>query len=146
MVTSSCCSTSGSRATPWHSSPRDWTPPGCITGDDILTQSLFFTTSACRANPPGGACSDIFSTSADAGADTTRQKSSADTGAQRSSADQPGVSRFADEFEKQGLLTTTTQRIRTPAGLLRVGVPGENPEERQKRGRVPPGGESTGFW
>ena len=66
-------------------------------------------------------------------------------GAPKTMPDQPVVSRFAAQFEQPELITTTTQKIRTPNGLLRIEVPVETQEE-VKHGRNPPGGRSTGFW
>ena len=66
-------------------------------------------------------------------------------GAPKTMPDQPVVSRFAAQFAQPELITTTTQKMRTPKGLLRIGVPVET-QEQEKPGRNPPGGKSTGFW
>ena len=63
-------------------------------------------------------------------------------GVSKAISDQPVVSRFAAQFAQPELITTTTQKMRTPKGLLRIGVPVENQE---KHGRNPPGGKSTGL-
>ena len=66
-------------------------------------------------------------------------------GAPKTMPDQPVVSRFAAQFEQPELIPTTTQKMRTSKGLLRIGVPADVLEQ-EKPAKNPPGGKSTGFW
>ena len=72
-------------------------------------------------------------------------KDAPEPGGSQAMSEQPVVSRFASHFVQPELITTTTQKMRTPKGLLRIEVPVET-QEQEKQGRNPPGGRSTGFW
>jgi len=117
-----------------------------------------------RANPPGGKVSELFAASGTEennnrqanysssishssyqGLGHGSQPTDRGPGGSDQARDSPVVSRFAGQFDQPQLISTTTQMLRTPNGLLKKGVPVES-QEQEKHQRVPPGGRSSKLW
>merc|ERR1711971_69549 len=55
-------------------------------------------------------------------------------------------SRFSAALEQPLLTETASEKMRTPRGLLRLGVPGEGEQSQARVTKPPPGGGSSDFW